>query len=70
MQISILAILFAISVNCTEVFDFFMNSLLFFILSIVGASVFHLVGGEIGSIEFWPVMFAVFCYQLSPYILK
>ena len=42
---------------------FFINSTLFIFLSIIAAIVFDIVGGEIGSIEFWPVIVAVFCYQ-------
>ncbi len=63
MQFAILAILFSFPSKLSLLQRFFINSTLFFILSIIAATVFDIVGGEIGSIEFWPVIFAVFCYQ-------
>ena len=64
MQLSILAVLFTKTNNISRRNRLYYNSLIFFILSIIAAFVFHLVGGEVGSIEFWPVMFAIICYQL------
>jgi len=64
MQISIIAILFALPSKLPLLQRFFINSTLFMFLSIIAAIVFDIVGGEIGSIEFWPVIVAVFCYQL------
>ena len=63
MQISILAILFSLPSKLPLLQRFFINSTLFIFLSIIAAIVFDIVGGEIGSIEFWPVIIAVFCYQ-------
>jgi len=63
MQLSILARLFITS-NLLTINRFFFNSILFFILSAGSAIIFYLVGGEIGSIEFWPILLAVFCYLL------
>jgi len=69
MQLSILARLFITS-NLPTINRFFFNSTLFFILSIGSAFIFNLVGGEIGSIEFWSVLLAVFCYLLFHTILN
>ncbi|MEK4403916.1 sensor domain-containing diguanylate cyclase [Sporosarcina sp. FSL K6-6792] len=63
MQISILAILLALPSKLPSLQRFFINSTLFIFLSIIAAIIFDMVGGEIGSIEFWPVIIAVFCYQ-------
>ena len=63
MQISILAILMSLPSKLPLLQRFFINSTLFIFLSIIAAIVFDMVGGEIGSIEFWPVIIAVFCYQ-------
>ena len=63
MQISILAILLSSPSKLPLLQRFFINSTLFIFLSIIAATVFDIVGGEIGSIEFWPVIVAVFCYQ-------
>jgi len=63
MQISILAILLSLPSKLPLLQRFFINSMLFTFLSIIAAIVFDIVGGEIGSIEFWPVIVAVFCYQ-------
>ncbi|MBO0587101.1 sensor domain-containing diguanylate cyclase [Sporosarcina sp. E16_8] len=63
MQISILAILMSSPSKLPLLQRFFINSTLFIFLSIIAAVVFDRVGGEIGSIEFWPVIIAVFCYQ-------
>ena len=63
MQISILAILLSLPSKLPLLQRFFINSTLFIFLSIIAAIVFDMVGGEIGSIEFWPVIIAVFCYQ-------
>ena len=63
MQISILAILLSLPSKLPLLQRFFINSTLFIFLSIIAAIVFDIVGGEIGSIEFWPVIIAVFCYQ-------
>jgi len=64
MQISILAILLSLPSKLPLLERFFINSTLYIFLSIIAAIVFDRVGGEIGSIEFWPVIIAVFCYQL------
>lgn len=63
MQISILAILLSLPSKLPLIQRFFINSMLFTFLSIIAAIFFDIVGGEIGSIEFWPVIVAVFCYQ-------
>ena len=63
MQISILAILLSLPSKLPLLQRFFINSTLYLFLSIIAAIVFDIVGGEIGSIEFWPVIIAVFCYQ-------
>jgi len=63
MQLAILARLFITS-NLLTLNRFFFNSTLFFILSIGSAFIFNLVGGIVGSIEFWPILLAVFCYLL------
>ena len=48
---------------------FFINSLLFFLLSITAAFIFNVAGGEIGSLKFWPIILAVFCYQFFHTVL-
>ena len=63
MQISILAILLSLPSKLPLLQRFFINSMLFTFLSIIAAIFFDIVGGKIGSIEFWPVIVAVFCYQ-------
>ena len=63
MQISILAILLSSPSKLPLLQRFFINSTLYIFLSIIAAIVFDVVGGEIGSTEFWPVIIAVFCYQ-------
>lgn len=63
MQISILAILLSLPSKLQLLQRFFNNSMLFTFLSIIAAIFFDIVGGKIGSIEFWPVIVAVFCYQ-------
>ncbi|KAA0965341.1 diguanylate cyclase [Sporosarcina sp. ANT_H38] len=64
MQIAILANIFSLSNKLPSLQRFFINSTLFFFLSIIAAIAFGLAGGEIGSIDFWPVFIAVFCYQV------
>ncbi|MBE1554567.1 diguanylate cyclase [Sporosarcina limicola] len=64
MQISLLAF-FLNSPNLSSIIRrLFLNSILFFILSITAAFFFDLVGGEVGLVDFYSVVLAVFCYQL------
>jgi len=66
MQIAITTMLVKGSKNnATRPYRFFMNSLILFILSAAAASAFNFAGGEIGSVQFWPIILAVFCYQLT-----
>ncbi|WP_438311205.1 sensor domain-containing diguanylate cyclase [Sporosarcina sp. FA9] len=65
VQIAITSMLFKSSKTATRPFRFFWNSFVLFILSVTSATVFNFVGGEIRSIEFWPIVVAVFCYQLT-----
>ncbi|QUW22508.1 GGDEF domain-containing protein [Sporosarcina sp. Marseille-Q4063] len=65
MQLSVLAFLLTSGNTYTMLSRFFLNSALFFTLSMISANVFHLVGGEIGMMEFWPVILVFFCYQFS-----
>ena len=70
MQLSILAILFTFKNSNPILNRFFLNSTLFFVLSILSASVFDFVGGEVGLLEFWPVIFVVLCYQFTHIFIK
>lgn len=63
MQISILAVVTKSPSKLPLMQRIFINSTLFFFLSISAAFVFHIVGGELDSLEFWPVLIVVFCYQ-------
>lgn len=70
MQLSIIVMLFVMTNKMPKLKRIFFNSTLFFILSVASAFVFNFLGGEIGSIEFWPILLAVFCYQLVHILLK
>lgn len=65
MQIALIGGLFGFSNDQSKLYRFFINSLLFFGLSIISASMFWWVGGEIGSQRFWQVVSSVFMYQLT-----
>ena len=69
MQISILALIFSFPSKLPTMQRFFINSLLFFLLSITAAFIFNVAGGEIGSLKFWPIILAVFCYQFFHTVL-
>ncbi|WP_232843437.1 sensor domain-containing diguanylate cyclase [Sporosarcina beigongshangi] len=64
MQLAILATLFNKSGSLTILLRFFFNSVLFLVLSILGAIAFYAVGGEVGSLEFWQVLVSVAFYQV------
>ncbi|MHA6259337.1 sensor domain-containing diguanylate cyclase [Sporosarcina sp. CAU 1771] len=70
MQIFIFATLFKKSKVLSVVDRFFINSLYYFLLSIISASVFHLAGGKIGTFDFWPLLLAVLAYQLTHTLLN
>lgn len=70
MQFSILAMLFVFKTTSSKINIFFFNSTILFILSIISATVFTVVGGKIGSLEFWPIILAVFCYQIVHILLN
>lgn len=65
MQLVIFVTLFRVPNQLPKVFRFFTNSLYFFILSFISAIAFHLVGGEVGSFDFWPLVLAVYVYQFT-----
>lgn len=64
MQISILGTAFFKKEQSETADRFFLNSLLFFVLSILSAQAFYFVSGEIGSVDFWPIVLSVAVYQL------
>lgn len=70
IQLAVLASLFTGSSALTLLMRFFFNSILFFVLSVVAAFAFWAVGGEIGSIDFWPLLVGVIVYQLIHTILN
>lgn len=70
IQIGVLASLFTVSSSLTLVMRLFFNSTLFFVLSVVAAFTFWSIGGEIGSIDFWPLLVGVFVYQIIHTILN
>ena len=70
IQLAIMASLFSGSGSLTLLLRFFFNSVLFFVLSVVAAFAFQMVGGEIGSIDFWSVFASVIVYQLVHTILN
>jgi diguanylate cyclase (GGDEF)-like protein len=63
MQVSVIAVILSFPSKQSVVQRFFINSMLFFFLSIIAAVAFDIAGGKIGSIEFWPVIIAVLFYQ-------
>ncbi|MFJ7933518.1 sensor domain-containing diguanylate cyclase [Sporosarcina sp. NPDC096371] len=64
MQIAVLAILFKDSKTLSLSSRFFINSMLFFILSVLASFAFYMVGGEIKSDNFGLVFLSVLAYQL------
>lgn len=70
MQISSIAMLFAYKSPVPMLVRYFFNSTLYFILSFVSAITFHLIGGEVGMLEFWPVIIAVLGYQVTYTVLN
>lgn len=70
MQVSVIALLFSFRNSLSYVHRFFANSILFFLLSVIAAFIFNAVGGEIRSLEFWPVVLGVFAYQLTHSLAK
>ena len=70
MQISCIVMLFAHKSQVPFLARYFFNTTLYFILSISGAAAFHLAGGVVGSLDFWPVLIAVFCYQFTHSLLN
>ncbi|WP_432358364.1 sensor domain-containing diguanylate cyclase [Sporosarcina sp. UB5] len=64
MQVSIIATLFVTKREEKNSRRFFLNSIMMFILSVVSASVFFTLGGKIGSMDFWPLVFGLALYRL------
>lgn len=64
MQLSIFASLFVTKRYQKQSHRFFLNSIMMFILSIVAAGAFYVVGGTIGSMDFWPLLIGVSIYRL------
>ena len=64
MQLSILASLFVTRRYQKQSHRFFLNSIMMFILSIVAAGAFYVVGGTTGSMDFWPLLIGVSVYRL------
>lgn len=70
MQITGIAMLFAYKSPVAMPIRFYFNSILHFVLSISSAAAFHLVGGEVGMLEFWPIVLAVLVYQVTHSVLN
>jgi len=64
MQLSILATLFVTKRQQKLLHRFFLNSIMMFILSIVAAGAFYVVGGATGSMDFWQLLIGVTVYRL------
>lgn len=64
MQLAIMATLFAVKSKVNIFRRFFFNSIMLFILSVVSAGAFYVIGGKIGSMEFWPVLISAAVYRL------
>ncbi|MDN4607146.1 sensor domain-containing diguanylate cyclase [Sporosarcina highlanderae] len=65
MQFASIASLFVSKGNLqSKIQRFFINSIMMFILSIISAGAFYLVGGQIGSMDFWSLLIAVSVYRL------
>ena len=64
MQLSIIATLLVTKRNQKNSHRFFLNSIMMFILSIVSAGAFFVVGGTTGSIDFWSLLIGVAVYRL------
>lgn len=64
MQLAIVATLFAVKSKVNIFQRFFFNSIMLFILSVVSALAFYVVGGKIGSMEFWYVLMSAAVFRL------
>lgn len=64
MQLSIIATLFVSKRYQKQSHRFFLNSIMMFILSLVAAAAFYVVGVQTGSMEFWPLLMGVAVYRL------
>ncbi len=69
MQVIVWTILFSNRKQKFEASKFLFATLVFFFISLVSAATFHLVGGEIGMMDFWPLVAAVIVYQLTQRIM-
>ena len=70
MQISSIAMLLGYKSSVPIRERYFYNSTRYFLLSIASAYIFQIVGGIIGSLAFWPVIFAAFCYLVTHAVLN
>lgn len=64
MQLSIFAILFVTRRHQKQLHRFFLNSIMMFILSLVAAGAFYVVGAQVGSMDFWSLLLGVAVYRL------
>ncbi|MFS0689881.1 sensor domain-containing diguanylate cyclase [Sporosarcina sp. 179-K 8C2 HS] len=64
MQLSILAAFFVMKRNEKNLHRLFLNSILMFLLSMAAAGAFFVVGGKIGSADFWTLFIGVAVYRL------
>lgn len=65
MQVVILTVALLDYKTKIQPFKLLARSLSFFVISFLSALAFHLVGGQIGMLDFWPLMLAVVVYQFT-----
>lgn len=68
-QLIIVTILLSNGKRHIKVFKLVLGSLLFFFISLLSAAAFHIVGGEVGMLDFWPLVLAVTIYQFTQRII-
>lgn len=69
MQVVVLTVLFSTYKHKVKGFRILFGTLIFFIISLVSAVAFYIVGGEIGMLDFWPLVGAVIVYQFTQRVI-
>ncbi|GIN38663.1 sensor domain-containing diguanylate cyclase [Heyndrickxia sp. FSL K6-6286] len=70
MQFSILMLMFSLKIGKDDSYRYFINSIMFFVISLFSGAVFYALGGKVGYFSIQELIIPLFVYQIVLFILN
>lgn len=70
LQFSIIMLMFSLKIKKEDLYRYFLNSVMFFIISFISGTSFYLAGGSIGDLPVSKLIFPLIVYQIVNFVVN